>query len=643
MGHKIVVIYHHESKFGKKMAADLQAMGCRPFAYHDLDPLEESDFEKKNSVWRDDSVDSIIGDDRLKVLFYEHHYRDGEPNSPTRPPDDARRLVQLFSAVGNVRELLQEDAGERDDIALDFQTHVRSGVGLAIEEICRDLDAPAGSDWDYLKIREYDKIRNYEEVIREFRDIVPVKADSQFKEIKNQVDSSYCMIIRTGDSDCHPMAYFWLGYGHARGKHVIPVTVVKRRDERVDDLAFDIRAQRHMIFHEDAPDNFERELTTSLHQMIRGDFSEWSRRRFWNRMLDKRGEVSIFTGALHANEYGREMIGDWDLRSASELMKYFGQQQYRSTIESPVYTPEYPGHTESESAADELPNAKQSRLQREREGYVKSLKAMMAGKNCILIASPDVNPLTEIALGAMYDVPSEVLFSEGNDRTIAEFPNAMMVYKEKRPQDGGASAAAPRFFYKEEELNPLGPDGEPDESPEGSDRKPRRGFKSPQLRGGSLFEDFESQLDQQVNAYKVLGHVVILRNPFGKPTEDKEKYIIVLNGVSGPATFALTHVLTGSVTKEFVSYDTGFEPEVHSESIVRRILDSINDQPFESVEFIVDVTVGEDPKERQSGKTSDWRRILAWKLNETERRPAIKIMPPKDNKAMAGPAEFDRP
>ena len=50
------------------------------------------------------------------------------------------------------------------------------------------------------------------------------------------------------------MAYFWLGYGHARGKNVIPITVTRDAKDPIDDLAFDIRAQQHMTFIESRPD-----------------------------------------------------------------------------------------------------------------------------------------------------------------------------------------------------------------------------------------------------------------------------------------------------------------------------------------------------------------------------------------------------
>lgn len=569
MGHKIVVLRHQGAPFGEEMADHLQRMGCHPFVYHDLDPISRDDIDRSQNVWRNTASDSDLGQDRPRMLFYEHHLAERKADYEARNSLEANR-AQAFLG--------------QEDIQLSFQTHVRSGVGLAIARICGELQEAEPAT------------QKYKEIIYGLMEVLPVKTDSQFKEIRDQVESAYCMIIRTGFRECHPMAYFWLGYGHARGKHVIPVTVINDRDDKVDDLAFDIRAQRHMIFIQNTPDRFEHELTTSLRQMILADFSEWSRRRFWDRLLGKRGEVSIFTGALHAKDFSREMIGDWDLRVASELTSYFALQQYRATIENPVYTPEYPGIQQS---SQQPGNADW------RTNYIDRLKSMMAGKNCILIASPDVNPLTEIALGTVYNVPDEQLFTEGEN--IAKHPNVMVVFKEKSET---VEPKAKRFFYRE--------------AHQGPDRS-RRGFESAQLVDGRLLETFESQLDEEVGEYDVFGHMVIMPNNFGDRPGDK--YIIVLNGVSGPATFALTHVLTGGVTKEFVSYGNEFDPEAESEDILRQILEMIRGRKFQSLDCIINVKVGRSraDEERVASNISDWRRILSWQLNEEARQQPIKI------------------
>src|ERR1041384_3480164 len=244
------------------------------------------------------------------------------------------------------------------------------------------------------------------------------------------------------------MAYFWLGYGHARGKNVIPITIIKEPRDPVDDLAFDIRSQRHMTFVKKAPELLEGELKQTVRQMILTAFSGGSRKRFWDEMLGRRGEVFVFTGALHNKEFDREMIGDWDLRAVSELASYFGRNQYRAVIDTPVYSPE--GLLEGQ-----LDTSK----------FIGQLREMITGKNCILIASPDVNPLTEIVLGKIYGVPDKKLFSEGIDPR--RYTDAIPTQKEKREQVGAKKHSA---LYQERIV----------------DHEPGRGFLYNQLPAGNI-------------------------------------------------------------------------------------------------------------------------------------------------------------
>jgi hypothetical protein len=563
MGHKIIVIYHDSAQFGNYIAEGLKQLGCRSYSYHDLDPIQQEEFGRALHVWQHRFDDAPAAIDNQRILLYEHQF-------PPVLPEKERVTDKL------------------EDIVLPFGTHVRSAVGLAIERICQELG----------ENKDQRVIHSYLETILKFKEAVTVKTEASLHEIQEQVDSAYCMIIRTGFKTCHPMAYFWLGYGHARGKNVVPVTVLTEKSEAIEDLAFDIRAQRHMVFIEKAPDRFEAELTSSLKQMIISDFSEWSRKRFWDRMLGRRGEVSIFTGALHNDTFGREMIGDWDLRAASELTSYFASQQYRAKIENPVYAPEYPKGDQGSPV----------------QQYIPMLKEMLVDKNCILIASPDVNPLTEIVLGHIYNVPNEFLFADSVD--LGRYPNAIVVVKERRPtKEIVPGAPAKRFFYREIPASNEGALG--------------RGFVSAQLIDGKILEKFISQVDKGRNDFLVFGHLVILPNPFRKEDQQHERFIIVLNGVSGPATFALTHVLTGGVTKEFVSYDEDFNSDAESEEVLSSLLQNMERRHFKALDCIVAVRVGVGKESQRSTawEVSDWRRILRWKLNEEARQPSIKVLP----------------
>ena len=190
---------------------------------------------------------------------------------------------------------------------------MKSAIGLAMHRIIKELQETT---------RTSRVIPAYHHIIERLKDAQEAKVEAEFASTRQQVENTYCMVVRTGD-DCHPMSYFWLGYAYARGKNVIPVTVIKDENGRVDDLAFDIRALRHMTFNPQAPETLERQMKEAFQQMIHADFSHWSRKQFWDEVLGRRGEVHIFTGALHNKQYNREMIGDWDLRAAAELTSYF--------------------------------------------------------------------------------------------------------------------------------------------------------------------------------------------------------------------------------------------------------------------------------------------------------------------------------
>lgn len=570
IGHKILVICHHNSEFGGKTAAGLRELGCPTYSYHDLDPIKKEDIDTRRMIWYRPSEVPTPSLDKPRILLYEQILdglgpQNNQAGGHTIP-------VRLDDQGLTVEEFV-------DDIELAFGTHVRSAVGLAINRICAEV------------MTEGSIVAGYRETIQGFGNAEVVKTDASLREIQSQVDSSYCMIMRTGFKSCHPMTYFWLGYGHAKGKNVIPVTLIKERDERVEDFAFDIRAQRHMFFIKRAPERFEIELTSSLTDMIEADFSEWSRKHFWDQVIGRRGEVSIFTGALHNETFGREMIGDWDLRTASELTSYLASRQYRAKIENPVYTPEYPKLDRGGRIEDY-------------EDYIKQLRNMLYNKNCILIASPDVNPLTEIVLGSIYGIEDKGLFKTLDNPH--KHPDVIMVVKERELSEGTeGGTGARRCFYKE--VPPKG--GEP-----------KRGFESPQFVSGTVMESFLQQVDDARNEFLVHGHLVIMRNPWWSGTGNRP-YIVILNGVSGPATFALTHVLTGGMTKDFVAYSESFDPSAKSEQILRTLMDDLAHRKSEVIDCIITVRVG--PSGPDPVYTSDWRRILSWELNETVRRKAI--------------------
>jgi len=553
IGQKIIVMHQKKSEFAKVISEKLNDLFCKCYEYDDLYPIKIEEINNEQNVWCDKER---IKDnpDQLKILLYNHK---------KKPENTEIKTIKC-----------NDDIVDIVDIVLNFEAHVKSVIGLTINDIVESL-----------KVDNKNNIpKDYINIINDFRNCETVPVNSSFREIRESIDSAYCIIIRSG-VECHPMTYFWLGYGHAHGKNVIPVNVLDDESKDVKDLAFDIRAQRHMFFFKNNPEKFEKELESSLVHMIKSDFSEWSRKKFWDKMLGKRGEVSIFTGALHIDSFGREMIGDWDLRAASELTSYFAQAQYRAKIESPIYSPEYKDNT------------------RNLEEYINNLLKIIENKTCILIASPDVNPLTEIILGQIYQVTNKkLLFHESNEKILKRYPKVIKVIKEKESElevkleNGKTEKKSGRFFY-EERLS--------------KNKKNQRGFEG-SLREGSIFTEFVSQTSEP-KEFEVLGSLIISKN-----LSSPGKYIIILNGISGPATFALTHVITGGITKEFVKYDPEkFMPEAKSEEILSNILKKLKSEDFSYLECYISVKVGRDPNSSEIPTTSDWRNILSWEVIET--------------------------
>jgi hypothetical protein len=300
INHKIILIYQDmgDKSFGKIMS---NYLGAPSYAYPSLLPIKLTEFVVSKTIWHRNPTESNRAD-RNKIVFYEHP----------------------LNETGFVEPNIGENSNQQVDISLTFGDHVRSNVGTAIGRIYDEIRKGSATR----KV-----IKDYYRIVKELHrpDYIDPKKD--FSQVLSQVDSSYCLIVRTG-TDCHPMSYFWLGYAHARGMNVVPITVQNSEDDIPEDLAFDIRAQRHMVFVRDRPERLERELTAGLRDMIYGDFAEWSRKRFWERMLGRPGVVSIFTAALHSEDHDREMIGDWDLRAASELASFFNQHQIRASIEN---------------------------------------------------------------------------------------------------------------------------------------------------------------------------------------------------------------------------------------------------------------------------------------------------------------------
>jgi len=609
IGHKIVLIHQKGAQFGADRAEYFRKG------------------EGEHSVKQYENLQRIDRD-RFTVTDYFWRRESSTSGEASKKPEPEVLFLEIM-ADGKKEQAPGLTTVDDDDIRLSFSEHILSDIGLALSRIAESLQRQEEAQQAVIP-PEY--LHNIIEAHLDKASIVD-PAD-EFKSTRDRVDRSYCLVVRTG-IDCHPMAYFWLGYGHARGKNVIPITkLVMDEPEAVTvprggsleprsqprgkvlDLAFDIRAQRHMTFDPQRPELLEHQLEQTLAEMIRADFSEWSRRKFWAALLGSSGEVSIITGGLHSEDHNREMVGDWDLRAASELTSYFSRHQYRPKIETPIYQPEFAKHFD--------PTMTTGR-------YIDQVtrEIRIADKNCVVIASPDVNPLTEILLGRLFGVDDKLLFSD--KLKTADCPNAaFIVYKErKKAADGGeaagagglrGTAVASRAFFKEE----IGQDG-----------TEQRGFVSHAFeRGDKKLLPYYGQNEYEQRGrdpFKIYAQLIVARNPFS-PQDDPARYVVILNGVSGPATFALTQVVTGGGNEEFESRKQyAFDPAGQSESILNKLLPYISSPNFHCIHTLIEVEVSDESKSLEgeatpseglsqrvqgAGATFDWRGIVSWRLAE---------------------------
>jgi hypothetical protein len=580
---KIIVIYQEKSEFGKKVADYLENAGCKAYPYKDLNPILTNEFKLSQHLWHPIRNDSSISLEKPSILFISRQY-----GFLAKAEAGYQKKMNIKTSDDEIKETDFQYVNKilgPPDIELGIETHVKAAIGVAVANIVEELNKK-----DKKSIPE-----PYINLIQGLITPDEVKKEANFNEVRQQLDKAYCTIIHTGGKGAEPMAYFWLGYCHANGKNVIPVTVVNEANEDIDDLAFDIRALWHMTFSKSNPIIFAEELQGTLHQMILTDFTEWSRNRFWDKMLNKRGRVSIFSGALHNDPIGRDMIGDWDLRSASELTSFFASHQYRATIESPVYQIEQ--FTQKRIKEDIKTNKKD---------YIVALEGMLKDKNCIIIASADVNPLTEIILGKLYKIDQNKWFTESNYENVK---SSVISFKEiittkssdiKKLKE---SKYLGRIFYIQQPIE------------NDSDNRLKRGFKGHGVPDNVLSGEFLSQKDETAS-FRVHAHLVIAKNPYDQENSERH-HIIILNGVSGPATFALTHVLTGGTSSQFVAYSENFDPNSKSESFLEQInkdIDDLTKSNISGIQYFVEVEVG-PPKDEKDGIEKhifDWRRILSW-------------------------------
>ncbi|MEJ2155289.1 MAG: hypothetical protein P8X96_08120 [Desulfobacteraceae bacterium] len=501
----------------------------------------------------------------------------------------------------------------QSDIHFNFMKVVSAAVDVAMSEIRSDLEKERD---DREKTGIIDELEPWKKAVLKiknngpksewvkFAQAEPIIIDGRgdFNKISKQIESSFCTIIDVSENE--PISCFWLGYCHAKGLNVIPVFKLPPEgdtktpsgeknpiNKRKSKLAFDIRALWYAEYESDKPYKFKVKVKEIIEHLFERDLPDRQKRIFWNRFPAER-KLKVFTGAIHNKELNREMVGDWDVRTVSELFSYLPTVREASATElvTPLYSPE----EAYRRLGKQKPKTKDTFI----SNFNFSLEEQLKNSSAIVIASPDVNPVAEYLLHKICDVKNPIMAFKDCEKP--EFDGYVIIKKDKKKSFGRQNTKFGRLFFRTEEQD-----------------KSTRGFgKHLYTRNHEIPELMETYLsqDQCDREFSLLGQLVVSKYP---PQKESPNYIILLNGVSGPATFALAQILTGGVLGNQ-------EMKTRSEQMLYKINDVLDEDHVIGVQAIVKVQIRphdyDGGAQARSRTYEDSRQVASWEfVKEPER------------------------
>ncbi len=539
-----------------------------------------------------------------RILLYPNvGFIDGK----SKPIKDyiTRVEIQQLQPQMSIVPLLKWDDEQQsndDDIYVTFEQALKAALGVALRRLSSQYKQPATSAIARAIATLKDQVHRMGQEQNPKLYLYQSKNQKPrtFEDVSRQVNSAFaCIIDLAGES---PLAYFWLGYCHARSINVIPICregdkeshakkntnalpwMISQLDTSSDHsdyqrshhiprqhvLAFDIRALWYIDYRDKDARGLVELLQGVLEELITRDVPRRERSTFWER-LTRQSKVHVFTAALHNEKLTREMVGDWDLRAVSELVRYLSStdESVISELEPPIYGPS----VITQKDDDELAR------------YVDQAKKLLKDRNCLIIASPDVNPLTEVVLAHVYQADHLVFQGNNSDKKnniTSKMTIALKGSTQEHPEDNSEPFAP--FFSRYYDI----PGGQ-------------RGFLVDKY---PICEEYHSQKQSpEVKKFSVLAHLVVMRNLFSDAPDDS--VIVVLNGVSGPATFGLAEILTGGADERRAA---------EAEKLLKLINDewersrNSGNNDFRGVEMLIRVWIEPGP----STQFADVRTVSAW-------------------------------
>jgi len=442
-----------------------------------------------------------------------------------------------------------------------------------------------------------------------------------YDKIAKEVDSAFVCIVDLADENPH--AYFWLGYCHARGINVIPIYRQTKDEDKTPTavLAFDIRSLYYIHFRRTELRRLAESLHGALQELVTRDVPQLQRNIFWER-LTRDERIHICTGAVHHEGLDREVVGDWDQRIVSELVRHLAStdQSVIPQLESPAYSPQTIRTKLGERWGGPEYLA----------AYVERIKATLCDKNCIIIASADVNALTEVVLAHAYN-RGDACFTEF-PKTLTEVHGSepsmnslVVVIKPPKEATGTDNAKEedpiPTYFSAYmQNLDTFGPGADAQAGPS------ERGFL---VDNALVTAPYESQWAGSADSggFSVLAQLVVMQNPFYRDPitgsvevtgkgKDKTtgKLLVLLNGVSGPGTFGLAEVLTGGTDPNKA------QKALDAELILKALNEKWEECKFKGtnrgVEAIIEVRIKPAAASPETGEQSDGRSTPAMDVEQ---------------------------
>lgn len=347
-----------------------------------------------------------------------------------------------------------------------------------------------------------------------------------FSEIEDKIRKSNCVVICTSQKELS--SYFWLGFAHGLEKNVIPITA--DRNNSTDPLPFDVRALWHIYFDPKKSKILENQIENILEIIEQKGIENKYRRKFWNEFL---GNViaSIFVGCVELTpKYKRHVVGEWDYRTVSELVGFLTST--KETMETVIQTPIF-------QASSKLKDLNEQSREKFRLSEIGRLKRLLFERNSIILGSADVNDMAEMALSTN----GKILPFKPDEGNQAYF-NGIVSYKDSKQ---------PPFPTWSTYFRPV---------TTGDDK---RGFmmfshgspvSKPGYRWSCDYRPFEKDVESQGSNDKpyIILYAHLAKFKLISDDGSNNHYVVLIQGISGPATLGLAQVLTGAKYKQFTIF-----------------------------------------------------------------------------------------